>query len=76
MRSETTDHIRDQVAETDDREAPTGQSTLSTIEFAESYQAELNVVEVEDVPPNGGYGWVCTVCTFLTNANTWGVNSV
>ncbi|KAK3390287.1 major facilitator superfamily domain-containing protein [Podospora didyma] len=30
---------------------------------------------LEDVPPDGGYGWVCTVCAFLINANTWGVNA-
>jgi hypothetical protein len=29
-----------------------------------------------DVPPDGGYGWVCTACAFLINAHTWGVNSV
>ena len=29
-----------------------------------------------DVPPDGGYGWVCTACVFLINAHTWGVNSV
>jgi hypothetical protein len=29
-----------------------------------------------DVPPDGGYGWVCTACCFLINAHTWGVNSV
>ncbi|KAE8363587.1 major facilitator superfamily domain-containing protein [Aspergillus caelatus] len=23
----------------------------------------------------GGYGWVCVVCTFLMNAHTWGINS-
>jgi hypothetical protein len=34
------------------------------------------VVDIEDVPPNGGYGWVCTLCVFLINAHTWGVNSV
>jgi hypothetical protein len=34
-----------------------------------------NVVSVEDVPPNGGYGWVCTACCLLMNANTWGVNA-
>ncbi|KAG0649572.1 putative transporter ESBP6, partial [Hyphodiscus hymeniophilus] len=28
-----------------------------------------------DVPPDGGYGWVCTACCFLINAHTWGVNS-
>ncbi|KAK3324329.1 major facilitator superfamily domain-containing protein [Cercophora scortea] len=26
-------------------------------------------------PPDGGYGWVCTLCVFLVNANTWGVNA-
>ncbi|KAF2722779.1 MFS general substrate transporter [Polychaeton citri CBS 116435] len=26
-------------------------------------------------PPNGGYGWVCTVCVGLINAHTWGLNS-
>jgi MFS family permease len=27
----------------------------------------------EDVPPNGGYGWVCTVCSFMIIVHTWGV---
>lgn len=30
----------------------------------------------EDVPPDGGYGWVCVACVFWINAHTWGVNSV
>ncbi|KAE8372167.1 major facilitator superfamily domain-containing protein [Aspergillus bertholletiae] len=25
--------------------------------------------------PEGGYGWVCVVCTFLINAHSWGINS-
>lgn len=29
-----------------------------------------------DVPPNGGYGWVCCAATFWINAHTWGLNSV
>jgi hypothetical protein len=29
-----------------------------------------------DVPPDGGYGWVCVACVFIINAHTWGVNSV
>lgn len=29
----------------------------------------------EDVPPNGGYGWVCTFCGFMINVHTWGINS-
>lgn len=28
-----------------------------------------------DVPPDGGYGWVCVACCFLINAHTWGINS-
>ncbi|KAK0701731.1 major facilitator superfamily domain-containing protein [Lasiosphaeria miniovina] len=34
-----------------------------------------NVATVEDVPPDGGYGWMCTFCVFMINANTWGVNT-
>ena len=30
---------------------------------------------VADVPPNGGYGWVCTVACGTINAHTWGLNS-
>lgn len=26
-------------------------------------------------PPNGGYGWICTLCVALINAHTWGLNS-
>lgn len=36
----------------------------------------VNVANIEPVPPNGGYGWVCAVGLFLINAHTWGVNSV
>ncbi|KAI1617096.1 MFS transporter, MCP family, solute carrier family 16, member 10 [Exophiala viscosa] len=34
-----------------------------------------DAVAAEDVPPNGGYGWVCTACVFLINAHSWGLNS-
>lgn len=34
-----------------------------------------NVASVEDVPPDGGYGWVVTACVFLANCHTWGVNA-
>ncbi|KAH8598983.1 major facilitator superfamily domain-containing protein [Bisporella sp. PMI_857] len=34
-----------------------------------------NVSKVEDVPPNGGYGWVCVASCFIINFHTWGINS-
>ena len=37
---------------------------------------QSNVVDREDVVPDGGYGWVCVICFLLINAHTWGVNSV
>ncbi|KAK5097086.1 hypothetical protein LTS08_007106 [Lithohypha guttulata] len=50
-------------------------SLTSPVSLAEPFAANLNVVSQVDVPPNGGYGWVCTACVFLINAHTWGVNS-
>ncbi|OQV04999.1 hypothetical protein CLAIMM_09803 [Cladophialophora immunda] len=34
-----------------------------------------NTQKTSNVPPEGGYGWICVVCTFLINAHTWGINS-
>ncbi|KAL5332917.1 major facilitator superfamily domain-containing protein [Aspergillus crustosus] len=31
--------------------------------------------KAEDVPPDGGYGWVCVASVFWINAHTWGINS-
>ncbi|KAK1142246.1 hypothetical protein N8T08_007990 [Aspergillus melleus] len=41
------------------------------INIAENY----NVDAFEDIPPDGGYGWVCTFCVFMITVHTWGVNS-
>ena len=30
---------------------------------------------VVDVPPNGGYGWVCVAAVATINGHTWGLNS-
>ena len=42
----------------------------------EFVDCRTNVSTREDVPPDGGYGWVCIACVFLINAHSWGVNSV
>lgn len=34
-----------------------------------------NNVQPVDVPPNGGYGWVCVAACATINAHTWGLNS-
>jgi hypothetical protein len=39
-------------------------------------EADQQEEKTPDVPPDGGYGWVCVACVFLINAHTWGVNSV
>ncbi|KAH7403541.1 MFS transporter-like protein [Cadophora sp. MPI-SDFR-AT-0126] len=33
------------------------------------------VQKPDDVPPDGGYGWVVVICVSLINAHTWGINS-
>lgn len=32
-------------------------------------------LKAEDIPPDGGYGWVCVACNFFINGHTWGINS-
>lgn len=52
------------------------EATLPAVIYPES-QAERSI-EAErsgTQPPNGGYGWVCTMCVALINAHTWGINS-
>ncbi|KAH7045212.1 major facilitator superfamily domain-containing protein [Macrophomina phaseolina] len=39
------------------------------------FHENANTDSEEDGPPNGGYAWICTICVFLINAHTWGVNS-
>ena len=39
-------------------------------------QQQTSNKRIQDVPPDGGYGWVCVACCFWINAHTWGINSV
>ncbi|KAH6719004.1 MFS transporter-like protein [Leptodontidium sp. MPI-SDFR-AT-0119] len=34
-----------------------------------------DVQKPDDVPPDGGYGWVVVACVSLINGHTWGINS-
>lgn len=38
-------------------------------------QPQVEEKKEVDEPPDGGYGWVCVMCTFFINAHTWGINS-
>ncbi|GIZ44841.1 hypothetical protein CKM354_000802700 [Cercospora kikuchii] len=58
---------------TSSREEEEGDVELQA--FASSRQTEGNFAVREDVPPDGGYGWICTLCVCLINAHTWGVNA-
>lgn len=61
----------DTTTEKDDSVAPA--RTVADPELqSEKLQASQ---QVPLPPPDGGYGWVCTVCVALINAHTWGMNS-
>lgn len=47
-----------------------------TITVNDPEQAPQPQVKEADIPPDGGYGWVVVICSFLINAHTWGINSV
>lgn len=43
---------------------------------AESILVAAEQRESDIIVPDGGYGWVCTGCTFTINCFTWGMVSV
>ncbi|KAF1974946.1 MFS general substrate transporter [Bimuria novae-zelandiae CBS 107.79] len=45
------------------------------VENGQAKEQSLSEGKKEDVPPNGGYGWVCVACIATINAHTWGLNS-
>ncbi|RMZ90135.1 hypothetical protein DV736_g2640, partial [Chaetothyriales sp. CBS 134916] len=46
-----------------------------SIDTADVEQPARAEAQTEDVPPDGGYGWVCVACNFFINGHTWGINS-
>jgi hypothetical protein len=45
-------------------------------QHASAVSSQLSTVPPVDVIPDGGYGWVCTICCAMLNGHTWGMNSV
>jgi len=39
-------------------------------------RGSTEAIKSSDVPPDGGYGWVCVASVFIINFHTWGLNSV
>lgn len=65
------------MAQADDRMRVQPSCTLDEKHLSKPSMELVTVeVAVDDVPPDGGYGWVCVACCFTVNAMTWGVNTV
>jgi hypothetical protein len=58
-----------------DKVAPHTSEQLATTK-CESENAHNSDSLGEDVPPDGGYGWVCVAACFTINCFTWGAVSV
>lgn len=50
----------------------TGTGSLTT---RPDHTGRIETNTFDESPPNGGYGWVCTLCVFVIIMHTWGVNS-
>ncbi|RDL42114.1 uncharacterized protein BP5553_02093 [Venustampulla echinocandica] len=64
-----------------DRQGPGTERTMSTESKTghnhdpEPRQEDVTNAADVDVPPDGGYGWVCVAAVAIINGHTWGVNS-
>ncbi|MCJ1284779.1 Tubulin beta chain (Beta tubulin) [Xylographa opegraphella] len=52
-----------------------GGDSEKTVTFNDEEQSVMKPNERPDIPPDGGYGWVCVVAVACVNAHTWGLNS-
>ncbi|CAG8958889.1 hypothetical protein HYFRA_00012886 [Hymenoscyphus fraxineus] len=68
-------NFQDAVASESQPETDGSTSVASEKTAVRDPEQTLQTDTTEDVPPDGGYGWVCVACIFLINAHTWGVNS-
>ncbi|KAK7609678.1 major facilitator superfamily domain-containing protein [Phyllosticta paracitricarpa] len=53
----------------------TSPASASSQQSQDPERADGSMSRLDEGPPDGGYGWVCTICAFLINAHTAGVNS-
>jgi MFS family permease len=51
------------------------QSTQDETSEALEPNSQLPDSSIDSAPPDGGYGWVCTVAAATINAHSWGFNS-
>ena len=47
----------------------------ATIPNDDNQPPDVASVPSPPAAPNGGYGWICVICTAFINAHTWGLNS-
>ena len=77
---EKRDTVAEDASHSQTKSARRDPSTEQTSDSEKAFETQIEpqsrqASPPEDVPPDGGYGWVCTACVALINAHTWGVNS-
>ncbi|KAJ5482663.1 hypothetical protein N7539_006109 [Penicillium diatomitis] len=69
------DNIPAELVESKNRDSITDVRSERKVQSPVQPQKEPEEKPQLDVPPDGGYGWVCVACVFWINAHTWGINS-
>lgn len=60
--------------EDEDLESRIGESELKRSETIAKVYTNKSTGAI-DLPPDGGYGWVCCICVFMIQLSVWGPNS-